>query len=1025
MTLYRATIVCQQCKQKIYITKECDSGVHIPGTVIPLLAALLRICSGRLTLASTASTAVAAPPSRQLRTRVHPAVAALAAATTASPSTVDSGSASVGAGSAVRTDMAARSDASPTLLDDARTTDTVASFSCPNTANSSSPPPTLSMTSLSTTVPSSSTALRPSRRDSTAGCVAASTSGSSSARHTTATAAAAAAASPVVAAAASATTNFWGTRHVRLFSAKPKLAQVLPKKTTAPATSEMTAIAPGVTLAGSSSETRGAAVLVKSPPLSAPAAVQRSHMKMLSAEPMDSEPQPQQPEQQASVTRPVAPLHYMSPKMPKGIAQAQAKPAPTATATAAAAPTAPAGEASSALAKKPQRTNSAPNLFNPNDGRPSGLWARRQSLVTKKSGEIVKPSLKLTKGRGMKPRSISEPTTPTKFVHFDSQIRRVRFFSKVESPESVAGTESESDDESDDNSIGDDDYETLGSESESDAGLSLCGTRSCGVHIKMPNFPTASLFDCTVRPVSIESIKLAEGATHLCVMIRCQNLAFQKTVLIRYTDDDWSTSDEICGEYHDSIADHSYDRFLVQLPILKSARQRTAHDNGRLAVMDMCVRYIVDGKEFWDNNHGRNYCVVISKMGNTTRRNKHSNKASKQAQEDYFTQRLSEQLNGKASEPPSVLRTGMGKSATERQAVLRDAEKAWHTMIAGIKDGSGDDEDEETHSAEALRGRRVTVRRSQAPSESAARCEFESSTGRSPDSWNAPIRKPNNKSFGGRYDFGASLKAAKREVHRRSQTAPATVAPGGSSSSSSSDEGKNRHTVAALQPRRTQIGFALPSKRTPATVPTTARPRSLSESSMPDTVTKETKASALTRAIDAATTAAACDVAASPKTEAAEAPRAHDTPALSRPRSSTALSAPVPSDCTNASLFAGSPSVLFLDEGLRQYASSAASMPVVSASPSSHAPVMTCFASTPIVSPRFGFGFSGMGIAGAFGGKDGITTPTGSPGPHGATRPAPSPRFSMPFRRDYALSLGSSPLSSPSPSTTPLQWIRG
>ena len=80
--------------------------------------------------------------------------------------------------------------------------------------------------------------------------------------------------------------------------------------------------------------------------------------------------------------------------------------------------------------------------------------------------------------------------------------------------------------------------------------------------------------------------------------IKVSNLAFQKTVAIRSTTDNWVTFKDTQAQYCES--DHTTDRFSFELS--------GPFERGKL---ELAVCYTVNGLEWWDNNHGQNYVFVL------------------------------------------------------------------------------------------------------------------------------------------------------------------------------------------------------------------------------------------------------------------------------------------------------------------------------------------------------------------------------------------------------------------------------
>ena len=102
--------------------------------------------------------------------------------------------------------------------------------------------------------------------------------------------------------------------------------------------------------------------------------------------------------------------------------------------------------------------------------------------------------------------------------------------------------------------------------------------------------------------VSLENIM-----THDCRVagtVKVKNLAYVKTVHIRYTYDDWKTfKDE--STQHVIFTKTLYETFSFEFDVPKVKQ----------AVLEFAVCYNADGKEYWDNNDGKNYKVIcISSM---------------------------------------------------------------------------------------------------------------------------------------------------------------------------------------------------------------------------------------------------------------------------------------------------------------------------------------------------------------------------------------------------------------------------
>lgn len=127
----------------------------------------------------------------------------------------------------------------------------------------------------------------------------------------------------------------------------------------------------------------------------------------------------------------------------------------------------------------------------------------------------------------------------------------------------------------------------------------LAKPRSCII----PVFPQPGSLSDFIDRVRRQSVCLESavvtGDFNICLVVRVLNLHFHKHVVVRYTYDDWATVHDQVAEY---VAD-SHDSF--------SDKFSTVINASRLQIGDrllFALRYLTEGSEFWDNNHGQNYC---------------------------------------------------------------------------------------------------------------------------------------------------------------------------------------------------------------------------------------------------------------------------------------------------------------------------------------------------------------------------------------------------------------------------------
>jgi hypothetical protein len=319
-------------------------------------------------------------------------------------------------------------------------------------------------------------------------------------------------------------------------------------------------------------------------------------------------------------------------------------------------------------------------------------------LLRKKSGELVKPALRPPSRR----RPSSMPGTPTysKAVHFNEDIEQVRHFLQVDRPIAV--------------SAGSSPVETYDSESEYPFGDDK-RSKTPEWDIKLANFPTSETYERQSAPVRVERIFLASDNQTLVGNIACANIAFHKFVVARFTLDYWKTTSEVAAEFNHDVRrkqkDDGYDRFNFNIKLADQA-------NLESKTLLLCVRYQVNGQEFWDNNNSMNYQVDFSKKAK---------------------QRESKRSNG-----------GLGAIPRSRHSPLAPRPRS---MPPSIDDDFGHDFENKFQFGSP---RAVVI--SESPNAS-IRLKPRSKRGSLyPDQ--ASQRSPVGQAFSSRYDFSASLSAA-------------------------------------------------------------------------------------------------------------------------------------------------------------------------------------------------------------------------------------------------------------------------
>ncbi|KAF2187243.1 carbohydrate-binding module family 21 protein [Zopfia rhizophila CBS 207.26] len=226
-------------------------------------------------------------------------------------------------------------------------------------------------------------------------------------------------------------------------------------------------------------------------------------------------------------------------------------------------------------------------------------------LLRKKSGELVKPALRPASRR----RPSSMPGTPTyaKAVHFNEDIEQVRHFLQVDRPIAV--------------SAGSSPVENYDSETEYPFGYDDSNRSSVPEwEIRLTNFP-AETYERKTMPVRVERIFLASDNKTLVGTVAVANVAFHKVVVARFTLDYWKTTSEIVAEYNHDVrrkqSNDGYDRFNFNIKLADQA-------NLASKTLLLCVRYNVNGQEFWDNNGSMNYQVDFIKKAKSKGKQGHS-----------------------------------------------------------------------------------------------------------------------------------------------------------------------------------------------------------------------------------------------------------------------------------------------------------------------------------------------------------------------------------------------------------------
>ncbi|KPV75687.1 carbohydrate-binding module family 21 protein [Rhodotorula graminis WP1] len=222
------------------------------------------------------------------------------------------------------------------------------------------------------------------------------------------------------------------------------------------------------------------------------------------------------------------------------------------------------------------------------------MVAKPALMVRKKSGELVRPSLKADTSRRDFSKPRSAPATPLcpKYVHFDTQLEHVKHFLAQQRPAAVSRTGSPIETETED-------------EPESFPFPAMARAQAGTLKLVLPNFPTHSRTD---RDAYVESLTLTPDGKAIRGIVRVRNLAFEKWVAVRFTLDTWQTVSEVSGEHHESLPGGQADRFVFTI------RLQDLLANIDHKVMYLAIRYTAGGRETWDNNDGQNYRVEFKRV---------------------------------------------------------------------------------------------------------------------------------------------------------------------------------------------------------------------------------------------------------------------------------------------------------------------------------------------------------------------------------------------------------------------------
>ncbi|KAM0418928.1 hypothetical protein ACHAPT_012193 [Fusarium lateritium] len=241
-------------------------------------------------------------------------------------------------------------------------------------------------------------------------------------------------------------------------------------------------------------------------------------------------------------------------------------------------------------------TKSADNSLSVSEEETDEDLQKKPQMVRKKSGELVRPALRPSSRR----RPSSMPGTPvfSKAVHFDSHLEHVRHFLQVDRPLAVSAGSSPIDSYESDT-----EYPFPGN------GQQKVRSPPYEWEILTSNFPHDSASRRSL-PVRLEKVWLSNDQKTLLGSVAVANIAFQKSVTCRFTLDYWKTTSEVAADYSHEIRPREtplgHDRFTFSIKLADTA-------NLESKTLFLCVRYAVNGLDYWDNNDSSNFQVDFRK----------------------------------------------------------------------------------------------------------------------------------------------------------------------------------------------------------------------------------------------------------------------------------------------------------------------------------------------------------------------------------------------------------------------------
>jgi hypothetical protein len=334
---------------------------------------------------------------------------------------------------------------------------------------------------------------------------------------------------------------------------------------------------------------------------------------------------------------------------------------------------------------------------------------KKPQMVRKKSGELVRPALRPSSRR----RPSSMPGTPifSKAVHFDSHLEHVRHFLQVDRPLAVSAGSSPIDSYESDT-----EYPFPGN------GKQTARAPPFEWEILTTNFPHDSVARKSL-PVRLEKVWLSADQKTLLGSVAVANIAFNKAVTCRFTLDYWKTTSEVTADYSHEIRPREtplgHDRFTFSIKLADTA-------NLESKTLFLCVRYSVNGQEYWDNNTNSNFQVDFRKKHLPMNGKNNFQGASSRSANGL--PRSSRRTNSANVPRPKSMPVGFGEFGEDAKL---NYDQPIHEFLGESENSTG-----------------------------GLRLKSKSAGNLASDNMSKDFGSPSGLAFSNRYDFGASLSAA-------------------------------------------------------------------------------------------------------------------------------------------------------------------------------------------------------------------------------------------------------------------------